>query len=221
MPEAELCGVTVRWAAGAACTAGFGAGAAAVGAGLALFSQFAARRAKAQVPPDGKFVDVDGARLHYVDIGEGPAIVMIHGLGGQVRNFSYALTERLPGRRLILIDRPRSGYSTVDAGEPGLKAQADLIAKGIDALGPLPADTVFFRAGRGDFDLVVAMYHDQGHGPVKVMGLEAGVNITVGLPVIRTSVDHGTAFDIAGRGVANPASLTAALRMAAQLGTQA
>ena len=112
-----------------------GAGAAAVGAGLALFSQFAARRAEAQVPPDGKFVDVDGARLHYVDIGEGPAIVMVHGLGGQLRNFSYALTERLPGRRLILIDRPRSGYSTVGAGEPGLKAQADYIAQGIDALG--------------------------------------------------------------------------------------
>ena len=60
-------------------------------------------------------------------------------------------------------------------------------AEGIDATGPLPADTVFFRAGRGDFDLVVAMYHDQGHGPVKVMALEAGVNITVGLRVIRTS----------------------------------
>ena len=66
--------------------------------------------------------------------------------------------------------------------------------------GPLPADTLFFRAGRGDFDLVVAMYHDQGHGPVKVLGLEAGVNVTVGLPIVRTSVDHGTAFDIAGTG---------------------
>ena len=83
--------------------------------------------------------------------------------------------------------------------------------------GPLPADTLFFRAGRGDFDLVVAMYHDQGHGPVKVLGLEAGVNITVGLPVIRTSVDHGTAFDIAGKGMADERSLLEALRQAIAL----
>ena len=88
---------------------------------------------------------------------------------------------------------------------------------GIDARGPLPADTVFFRAGRGDFDLVVAMYHDQGHGPVKILGLDAGVNITVGLPVIRTSVDHGTAFDIAGTGKADERSLLEALRQAVEL----
>lgn len=90
-------------------------------------------------------------------------------------------------------------------------------AEGVDARGPLPADTVFFRAGRGDFDLVVAMYHDQGHGPVKILGLEAGVNITVGLPVIRTSVDHGTAFDIAGTGSADEGSMIEALRQAADL----
>ena len=90
-------------------------------------------------------------------------------------------------------------------------------AAGIDARGPLPADTVFFRAGRGDFDLVVAMYHDQGHGPVKILGLEAGVNITVGLPVVRTSVDHGTAFDIAGTGAADERSLIEALRQATAL----
>lgn len=90
-------------------------------------------------------------------------------------------------------------------------------AEGIDAQGPLPADTVFFRAGRGDFDLVVAMYHDQGHGPVKILGLEAGVNITVGLPVIRTSVDHGTAFDIAGTGAADERSMIEAIRQAAAL----
>jgi 4-hydroxythreonine-4-phosphate dehydrogenase len=90
-------------------------------------------------------------------------------------------------------------------------------AEGIDAQGPLPADTVFFRAVRGDFDLVVAMYHDQGHGPVKVLGLDTGVNITVGLPVIRTSVDHGTAFDIAGTGRADEASMVEALRQAVAL----
>jgi 4-hydroxythreonine-4-phosphate dehydrogenase len=90
-------------------------------------------------------------------------------------------------------------------------------SEGIDAQGPLPADTVFFRAGRGDFDAVVAMYHDQGHTPVKVLGLESGVNITVGLPIIRTSVDHGTAFDIAGKGVADADSMKEAIRQAAIL----
>jgi 4-hydroxythreonine-4-phosphate dehydrogenase len=101
--------------------------------------------------------------------------------------------------------------------EPGVRqAQAD----GIDAVGPLPADTLFFLAGRGDFDLVVAMYHDQGHGPVKVLGLENGVNITVGLPVVRTSVDHGTAFDIAGKNIADHESLLEALRQAVDLAPQ-
>lgn len=89
--------------------------------------------------------------------------------------------------------------------------------EGIDAVGPLPADTLFFRTTRGDFDIVVAMYHDQGHGPVKVLGLEAGVNITVGLPIIRTSVDHGTAFDIAGKGIADELSLKEAIRQAIEL----
>ncbi|MBT2686655.1 4-hydroxythreonine-4-phosphate dehydrogenase PdxA [Bacillus sp. ISL-47] len=97
---------------------------------------------------------------------------------------------------------------------PGVeKAQAE----GIHAIGPLPADTLFFRAVRGDFDIVVAMYHDQGHGPVKVLGLDAGVNITVGLPIIRTSVDHGTAFDIAGKGIADEKSLMEAMRQAVEL----
>jgi 4-hydroxythreonine-4-phosphate dehydrogenase len=101
---------------------------------------------------------------------------------------------------------------------PGVEAAR---ARGVAADGPLPADTVFFRAGRGDFDLVVAMYHDQGHGPVKVLGLEAGVNITVGLPFVRTSVDHGTAFDIAGTGKADERSLIEALRQAVALAPKA
>jgi 4-phospho-D-threonate 3-dehydrogenase / 4-phospho-D-erythronate 3-dehydrogenase len=92
-----------------------------------------------------------------------------------------------------------------------------LQAEGWEVHGPLPADTAFFLAGRGDYDLIVAMYHDQGHGPVKVLGIEAGVNITVGLPVIRTSVDHGTAFDIAGKGIAEHGSMIEALRQAAEL----
>ncbi len=90
-------------------------------------------------------------------------------------------------------------------------------ARGWDVEGPLPADTLFWRARRGDFDLVVAMFHDQGLGPVKVLGLEAGVNVTVGLPVIRTSVDHGTAFDIAGTGAADARSLLAAIDAAIEL----
>lgn len=89
--------------------------------------------------------------------------------------------------------------------------------KGWRVEGPLPADTLFYRAQRGDFDLVIAMYHDQGHGPVKVLGLESGVNITVGLPVIRTSVDHGTAFDIAGTGRADERSMLEAMKQAVSL----
>ncbi len=130
------------------------------------------------------------------------------------------------------IDHPTIAVCGINphAGENGLfgrgEEEAKIVpaleqarAEGIDVLGPLPADTVFFRAGRGDFDLVVAMYHDQGHGPVKVLGLDTGVNITVGLPVIRTSVDHGTAFDIAGTGKADEGSLIEALRQAAALAT--
>ncbi len=128
------------------------------------------------------------------------------------------------------IARPRIAVCGINphAGEHGLFGRGEEEAKvapgisaararGVAADGPLPADTVFFRAGRGDFDLVVAMYHDQGHGPVKVLGLEAGVNITVGLPFVRTSVDHGTAFDIAGTGQADERSLVEALRQAVAL----
>lgn len=93
------------------------------------------------------------------------------------------------------------------------------IAEGMNASGPHPADTLFFRAQRGDFDIVVACYHDQGHGPIKVLGIEAGVNITVGLKggIIRTSVDHGTAFDIAGKNIADERSMLAALDSAIEL----
>jgi 4-phospho-D-threonate 3-dehydrogenase / 4-phospho-D-erythronate 3-dehydrogenase len=98
--------------------------------------------------------------------------------------------------------------------EPAVERAA---GEGIRVEGPLPADTIFFRAVRGDFDLVVAMYHDQGHGPIKALGVDAGVNVTIGLPVIRTSVDHGTAFDIAGTGTAEEGSMRAALRQAVEL----
>jgi 4-hydroxythreonine-4-phosphate dehydrogenase len=131
------------------------------------------------------------------------------------------------------IAEPRIGVCGINphAGENGLFGHGEeeekivpavqaCQARGWAVTGPLSADTQFFRAARGDFDLVVAMYHDQGHGPVKVMGLEAGVNITIGLPVVRTSVDHGTAFDIAGKGIADEGSLVEALRQAAGLAPQ-
>ncbi len=110
------------------------------------------------------------------------------------------------------------------AGEGGLFGREDLDivapaierarAEGIDASGPWPGDTVFMNARRGRFDIVVAQYHDQGLIPVKLAGVEDGVNITVGLPFVRTSPDHGTAFDIAGQGIADPASLRVALQTA-------
>ena len=113
------------------------------------------------------------------------------------------------------------------AGEHGLMGEEDervlrpaiesLAASGIDVRGPFPADTVFVRAMAGEFDAVVACYHDQGLIPVKMAAFGAAVNVTLGLPIIRTSVDHGTAFDIAGRGIANPGSLIAAILLAARL----
>jgi pimeloyl-ACP methyl ester carboxylesterase len=116
---------------------GIGAGVAATAAGLALFSRAQGAAAERRVPADGRFVEVDGARLHYVELGAGPPVVMVHGLGGQLRNFSYAVADLVAAEhRVILFDRPRSGYSTVPAGvEPGIVDQAALIAQGIRALG--------------------------------------------------------------------------------------
>jgi 4-hydroxythreonine-4-phosphate dehydrogenase len=89
--------------------------------------------------------------------------------------------------------------------------------RGLDVIGPLPADTLFYYAYRGDYDAVVAMYHDQGLAPLKMVAFESGINWTLGLPFVRTSPDHGTAYDIAGKGVANPNSMRAAIRLARQL----
>jgi 4-hydroxythreonine-4-phosphate dehydrogenase len=124
------------------------------------------------------------------------------------------------------VERPRVAVAGLNphAGEEGRFGQEDITviaqaieqarAEGIDASGPWPGDTVFMRARRGEFDIVVAQYHDQGLIPVKYLGVDEGVNVTVGLPFIRTSVDHGTAFDIAGRGIADPRSLRAAYDLA-------
>lgn len=90
-------------------------------------------------------------------------------------------------------------------------------SNGIDCSGPLPPDTVFRRMREGEFDLAVAMYHDQGHIPLKLVAMRAGVNVTLGIPIVRTSVDHGTAYDIAGTGTAVEGSLRAAIELAARL----
>jgi 4-hydroxythreonine-4-phosphate dehydrogenase len=97
---------------------------------------------------------------------------------------------------------------------PGVEAAC---AEGIDAVGPLPSDTLFVRARNGAFDGVVAMYHDQGHIALKLLGGLKAVNISAGLPIVRTSVAHGTAYDIAGKGIADPTSLIEAARVAAKL----
>jgi 4-phospho-D-threonate 3-dehydrogenase / 4-phospho-D-erythronate 3-dehydrogenase len=111
-----------------------------------------------------------------------------------------------------------------EGGQLGTEERATLIPaieavrrRGGDVVGPLAADTLFYQAYRGDFEAVVAMYHDQGLAPLKMIGFETGVNWTLGLPFIRTSPDHGTAYDLAGRGLANPSSMIAAIRLASQL----
>jgi 4-phospho-D-threonate 3-dehydrogenase / 4-phospho-D-erythronate 3-dehydrogenase len=131
--------------------------------------------------------------------------------------------------RLLGFERPRIAVCGLNphAGEHGLFGGEDANAitpaieaakaRGIAATGPHAPDTVFLQAFRGAFDLVVAMYHDQGHIPMKLLNFEEGVNITLGIPIIRTSVDHGTAFDIAGKGQADPRSMKQAMRMAAKM----
>jgi 4-hydroxythreonine-4-phosphate dehydrogenase len=127
------------------------------------------------------------------------------------------------------VARPRIAVAGLNphAGEHGLfgceeqtiicPAIAACRARGADVQGPFPADTVFVRARRGEFDVVVACYHDQGLIPVKLVAFGQAVNVTLGLPIVRTSVDHGTAFDIAGKGVADPESMIAAVLLAAKL----
>jgi 4-hydroxythreonine-4-phosphate dehydrogenase len=127
------------------------------------------------------------------------------------------------------IARPRIAVAGLNphAGEHGLFGHEEETAirpaieacraRGVEVSGPFPGDTVFVRARRGDFDVVVACYHDQGLIPIKLVAFGQAVNVTLGLPIVRTSVDHGTAFDIAGRGVADPESMIAAVLLAARL----
>jgi 4-hydroxythreonine-4-phosphate dehydrogenase len=106
------------------------------------------------------------------------------------------------------------GTEEIEVIAPAVKSAA---TRGINVVGPLAADTLFHYAFKGEFDVVVAMYHDQGLAPLKMIGFERGINWTVGLPFIRTSPDHGTAYDIAGSGKADPSSMMAALRLAKEL----
>jgi 4-hydroxythreonine-4-phosphate dehydrogenase len=140
----------------------------------------------------------------------------------------------------IGIERPKIAVAALNphAGEGGLFGRQDIevsqplitkmVAEGLDIVGPVPGDTVFVKLRAGQYDAVVAMYHDQGHIPVKLLGFEvdpvtgkwqelSGVNITLGLPIVRTSVDHGTAFDIAGKGIANERSMIEAIEYAERL----
>jgi 4-hydroxythreonine-4-phosphate dehydrogenase len=172
-----------------------------------------------------------------------PKLRVVHvtthiGLIDAIAKIEPGLVERTIARGYVALQRsgtadPRIGVCAINphAGENGLFGKGEEAVKIVPAVescrrkgwrveGPLAADTLFFLAQRGDFDMVVAMYHDQGHGPIKVLGLEAGVNITLGLPVIRTSVDHGTAFDIAGTGKADERSMMEALKQAVQLSTR-
>ena len=135
------------------------------------------------------------------------------------------------GLRQMGFSRPRIAVAALNphGGDEGLMGDEEIVAiapavaaaraEGIEATGPIPADSVFFRAIRGEFDVVVAMFHDQGHIPIKTHGFERSVTVTLGLPVVRTSVDHGTAFDIAWQGVASAESMIEAIRLAAQLVT--
>jgi 4-hydroxythreonine-4-phosphate dehydrogenase len=131
--------------------------------------------------------------------------------------------------RALGVPHPRIAVAGLNphAGEGGMFGRQDIEhiipaveaarAHGLEVSGPLPPDTVFLRAVQGEFDIVVAMYHDQGHIPMKLLAFDSGVNVSIGLPIIRTSVDHGTAFDIAGRGRARPDSLLAAIQVAVQM----
>jgi len=140
---------------------------------------------------------------------------------------TIALTARELPRFGVAAPRIAVAGLNPHAGEHGLfgREEATAIApaiaaargRGIDVSGPFPADTVFVRARRGEFDVVVACYHDQGLIPVKLVAFGEAVNVTLGLPIVRTSVDHGTAFDIAGKGIADPQSMIAAVLLAARL----
>jgi 4-phospho-D-threonate 3-dehydrogenase / 4-phospho-D-erythronate 3-dehydrogenase len=188
---------------------------------------------------------------------KGSVMLLAHGTMRVSHVTTHCALEEVPKRatphriRLVLdltqqalrdlgIAKPRIAVAALNphAGEGGLFGMQDIeitaptiaraVADGMDVVGPVPGDTVFVKLRAGQYDAVVAMYHDQGHIPVKLLGFEvdpktgkwealSGVNVTLGLPIIRTSVDHGTAFDIAGKGIASERSLIEAIEFAEAL----
>ena len=158
----------------------------------------------------------------HVPLADVPKLITAETLGGIID-----LTARELPRFGVASPRLALAGLNPHAGEEGLLGEEDdrvlkpaveaARRRGVDISGPYPADTVFVRASRGGFDAVIACYHDQGLIPVKLLAFGEAVNVTLGLPIIRTSVDHGTAFDIAGKGVADPSSMIAATLLAARL----
>lgn len=132
-------------------------------------------------------------------------------------------------KRYFKLKRPRIGVCSLNphCGEDGLigKEEKDIIIPAIEGIrskvpdvrGPISSDAIFYMAYKGKFDAVISMYHDQALGPFKMIAFEDGVNVTLGLPFVRTSPDHGTAYDIAGRDIAGPGSMKAAIKLAAQM----
>ena len=163
----------------------------------------------------------------HIALSQVPAALTTEGIVETCRIVARDLAAR------FAIANPRLAISALNphAGEGGAMGSEDdaiiqpaidvLRAEGIEAFGPIPADTMFHAAARKGYDAAVCMYHDQALIPVKTIGFDDTVNVTLGLPFIRTSPDHGTAFDIAGTGKANPASMIAALKMAAQMAANA
>ncbi len=141
---------------------------------------------------------------------------------GEVIDLTVAFLVRLGGRARLAVaglnphagEAGAFGWEEQQLIEPAIRAAR---ARGLDVLGPVPPDTVFVRASRGEFDAVACMYHDQGHIPMKLLDFEGAVNVTLGLPIVRTSVDHGTAFDIAWKGAASTKSYVAAVALARRL----
>ena len=180
---------------------------------------------------------VSDVAMMFVGGGLRVALLTIH---QSLRSVPDAITPEGVRRVVRLVHRELPGFGAArrriavcgvnpHAGEGGLFGEEDalvlrpaveaLVAEGLDVSGPLPADTVFVRAARGEFDAVIAAYHDQGLVPVKLLAFGRAVNVTLGLPFVRTSVDHGTAFDIAEAGTADAGSLLEAMKLAAALTT--
>jgi 4-hydroxythreonine-4-phosphate dehydrogenase len=168
------------------------------------------------------------ATIH-VPLAAVPVILTLDVMAETIDLTAHELPRFLGPSKSGEIVRPRLAVAGLNphAGEEGLLGAEERTvirpaveaarSRGIDVTGPLPADTVFVRARKGEFDAVIACYHDQGLIPVKLLAFGHSVNVTLGLPIIRTSVDHGTAFDIAGRGIADPTSMIEATLLAGRL----